>query len=256
VDNGPPLDPPLTTRLPKGAQVIVSPRNAGYTGGCNLAFDHCRREYPESAYCLVASHDLQVEPGTLHHLLLAAESHPRFGVLAPVLTAPRASWGGSWDGERPHNHRSGPVELVERDWASGTCLLVRVECATAIGGFDEAFGSYVEDVDFCLRARAAGWGVAVLGGAKAAGLGTASRRAGTLQEANIILLCAKLGGARAGRAAWLRLLRQSGFRLAKRLGFLRGIPDGPSLQSSVAGCLLAARRALFRATPPAPANAD
>jgi GT2 family glycosyltransferase len=42
---------------------------------------------------------------------------------------------------------------------TGGCLLARRDCFTRLGGMDERFFLYYEDVDFCRRARAAGWGV-------------------------------------------------------------------------------------------------
>jgi GT2 family glycosyltransferase len=46
------------------------------------------------------------------------------------------------------------------DWATGCCLLVRRDCLEQLGGFDPNFFLYYEDVDFCQRARQAGWEVA------------------------------------------------------------------------------------------------
>jgi len=44
-------------------------------------------------------------------------------------------------------------------WVTGCCLLVRRACLEDLGGFDENFFLYYEDVDFCRRARARGWSV-------------------------------------------------------------------------------------------------
>lgn len=45
-------------------------------------------------------------------------------------------------------------------WATGCCLLVRRACLRSVNGFDPSFFLYYEDVDFCRRARNAGWKVA------------------------------------------------------------------------------------------------
>jgi GT2 family glycosyltransferase len=52
--------------------------------------------------------------------------------------------------------------LAERSpvpWVTGGCLLVRRDCFQHIGGLDEQFFLYYEDVDFCRRAQARGWSV-------------------------------------------------------------------------------------------------
>ena len=45
------------------------------------------------------------------------------------------------------------------DWVSGACALVRRSALEQIGGWDEGFFHYGEDVDLCRRLRAAGWRV-------------------------------------------------------------------------------------------------
>ncbi len=54
---------------------------------------------------------------------------------------------------RPEPHRQ-PV-----DWVTGGCLLTRRDCFHQLGGLDESFFLYYEDVDFCRRAAEAGWSV-------------------------------------------------------------------------------------------------
>jgi GT2 family glycosyltransferase len=54
------------------------------------------------------------------------------------------------------------LRLQERqqvDWVTGGCLLVRRACFEELGGLDESFFLYYEDVDFCRRAKLAGWQV-------------------------------------------------------------------------------------------------
>lgn len=47
----------------------------------------------------------------------------------------------------------------ELDWLTGAFLLVREKVVQDIGGWDEKYFMYVEDTDFCFRAKRAGWGV-------------------------------------------------------------------------------------------------
>ncbi len=44
-------------------------------------------------------------------------------------------------------------------WVTGCCLLLRRDCLHELGGLDEDFFLYYEDVDLCVRARARGWSV-------------------------------------------------------------------------------------------------
>ncbi len=46
---------------------------------------------------------------------------------------------------------------AEPDWVNAAFMLVRREAFASIGGFDERFHMYCEDVDLCLRLRLAGW---------------------------------------------------------------------------------------------------
>jgi N-acetylglucosaminyl-diphospho-decaprenol L-rhamnosyltransferase len=45
------------------------------------------------------------------------------------------------------------------DWVTGACLLVRSDAFRQIGGFDDRYFLYVEEVDFCWRLHDAGWQV-------------------------------------------------------------------------------------------------
>lgn len=45
------------------------------------------------------------------------------------------------------------------DWVNAACLLLRREAYEQIGGFDERYHMYCEDVDLCLRLQLAGWGL-------------------------------------------------------------------------------------------------
>lgn len=221
--------------------VVRTGVNLGFAGAVNRAFAHWLGAADPPELCVVGSHDLHVEPEALRRLVEAAQGHSAFGVLGPAITGPRPYAGGSWDGRRP---RALPAPeggaVVERDWVSGTCLLVRRACCEAVGGFDRAISSYVEDVDYCLRARDAGWRVGVVPDARVHGLGSSSARASAYIEANIVYLRAKREGWRGGLDAWGRLALRAGrvlAGLALRKPGLR--PPGSSLRASLRGLVLA-----------------
>lgn len=179
IDNG---GAPLDIR---DTRVLRQPTNSGYTGGANAALaDWLPGEAP---FAVITSHDVDIERDTLVHLLEAMESDPHLGICGPAY-GDKGSSGGRLI--------SVVADIEEREWVSGTCLLMRRECALAVGRFDEDFASYVEDVDYCNRARARGWKVATAVTARAAGRGSGSGRLSALRmiRANGILLRFKEAG--------------------------------------------------------------
>jgi GT2 family glycosyltransferase len=64
---------------------------------------------------------------------------------------------------RPRSRRKYVLPRLDQPtrvaWATGCCLLVRRDCLEQLGGFDEEFFLYYEDVDLCRRAQRQGWSV-------------------------------------------------------------------------------------------------
>ena len=150
--------------------------NLGYGTAVNRAV----AEIPaEADFFIVANPDVQWGPQSIDILLEAAARWPRAGALGPLIREPDGSVypsarhqpslirggmhaviGPLW----PNNpwtaaYRQERVDPSERTvgWLSGSCLLLRRSAFQEIGGFDERFFMYMEDVDLGDRLDAAGW---------------------------------------------------------------------------------------------------
>ena len=172
------------------ARFVAMDRNRGYGAAANRGV----RETTGSAV-LVCNPDLVVHPGTVAALADALDE-PAVGAAGPRIDRPdgtrypsarafpsiidAAGHGfiGLISAENPFSRRylrpeaeaSGPV-----DWISGACMAVRRDAFDAVGGFDESFFMFMEDVDLCWRLGRAGWHVTYEPGARVTHLEGVSR---------------------------------------------------------------------------------
>jgi GT2 family glycosyltransferase len=179
IDNGPPGVP---LALDERVRVTESGANLGYAGGANVGIAQWLAGDDE--FCVVACHDVRLDPDALEHIVDTARANPEYGILAPEPVA---------------NVVSGPVvatspDITDVGWASGTCLLLRRKCVDQIGPFDATFGSYGEDQDLCLRARVAGWKVGLVVGAPVRGEGSVDPTFRTQMYVNQVRLRLKHAG--------------------------------------------------------------
>jgi N-acetylglucosaminyl-diphospho-decaprenol L-rhamnosyltransferase len=127
----------------------------------------------------VANPDVVWRPGSLDALLAAGERHPSAGALGPALlnedgtVYPSARelpsltqgvghallgkvWPGNpWTRAYQRRQETAGTERVA-GWLSGACLLLRREAFEAVGGFDEDYFMFFEDVDLGERLGRAG----------------------------------------------------------------------------------------------------
>jgi len=156
--------------------VVATGANLGFGSGVNRGAETATGEY-----LLVLNPDTVVEPGTVKALSHALDIDARLAAVGPRIESVDGSlypsvrsfpnlWVASghaflglawptnpftrryrmldWD----HGHPAADV-----DWVSGACMLVRRSAFEAVGGFDERYFMYVEDVDLCWRLGRAGW---------------------------------------------------------------------------------------------------
>ena len=164
-----------TARWPTVRLVQLS-ANVGFSAGNNAGIQASSGEL-----VLLLNNDTVVPPGALDRLVERLDAHPTAAVAGPRLVdgegrvelsfgpmiAPLAELRQKVVGGL-HARGVGPVSRwVERrtrhehyvDWVSGACLLVRRVAADSVGGLDERFFLYTEDVDFCASVRAKNWKV-------------------------------------------------------------------------------------------------
>lgn len=154
------------------ARVFWLPANSGFAAGNNYGMERAT-----GRLFLLLNNDTQVTRGSLDALLVEAESHPEAGLLGPRLLYPDGSLQPSagifpnlWTEflDQTMLHRLVPTYKLgeayyanagEVDWLTGACLLVRRKMVDRIGGMDQGYFMFLEDVDWAWRAREAGWRV-------------------------------------------------------------------------------------------------
>ena len=178
VDDG--SDPPTSRYLRDfmNCQPVVLLRHdkaLGYTRAANAGLQASTAEY-----ILLLNSDTIVAPSWLDRLVACAESKPNIGIVGPLSntaswqSVPRIVENGDWasnvldSGLSPAQMSALVASCSVRAYPrvgflNGFCLLLRRRLMEEIGYFDEqAFGGgYGEENDYCLRATAAGWELAV-----------------------------------------------------------------------------------------------
>jgi len=149
--------------------------NRGFAHGCNVGW---RRG--NAPFVLFLNPDATIDPESVLRLVAAAEQSPPAGAVAPTIRHSdgtvdfslrrfprlRSTYAQAFFLHRFFPHADWSDELVRDpgaymrawapDWASGACLLVRRRTLERLGGLDEGFFLYCEDLDLCRRIHDAG----------------------------------------------------------------------------------------------------
>jgi GT2 family glycosyltransferase len=159
--------------VPDGVEAVHNERPLGYGANVNRGAALTTAEL-----VLAANPDAVPEAGAVAALRDFMAAHPRCGVAGPRMTFPDGRWQPSRRRfptvfgtivrrtplrlavpQRRHFHldEAPPAEPVEADWMLGGFLLLRRTMLDELGGFDEGFRLYGEDIDLAYRAARAGW---------------------------------------------------------------------------------------------------
>jgi N-acetylglucosaminyl-diphospho-decaprenol L-rhamnosyltransferase len=157
-------------------KLVRNAANEGFARACNQG-----ASVAGAPYLLFLNPDAQVEPGAVDTMAGVLDDEPTVGIVGPrtlgedgnaqVSFGPALGLAAEWRQRQlvrgvrrrdPEALRAADGQASARsepDWVSGSCLLIRREAFDRVSGFDEGFFLYEEDVDLCVRVRAAGWRV-------------------------------------------------------------------------------------------------
>lgn len=148
-------------------QVAAQPRNLGFAGGANAGL-----ALVETPLALLMNPDVEIEPRFGHEIQAVFANDAALGAAGALLLYPdtdRIQHAGGviesplcTTSHRGYGEpRSAAWEMAaDCDFVTGGALGLRLDAFRAVGGFDEGYTPvYYEDVDLCVRLRAAGWRV-------------------------------------------------------------------------------------------------
>lgn len=163
-----------------GTGVVDPGENLGYGAAVNRG-----AAATSSELLLVCNPDLHVPPGAVPVLVAVLDADPGVGLVGPLIRTPSGDRYPSArrfpsmadaaghallgifapDNRFTRRYQRSDLDLAdagprEIDWVSGACFLVRRDAFEQVGGFDESYFMYLEEVDLCWRLGRAGWRVA------------------------------------------------------------------------------------------------
>jgi N-acetylglucosaminyl-diphospho-decaprenol L-rhamnosyltransferase len=167
----------LSSRFPD-VRLLCLEQNAGFAAGINTGV-----RATDAPFLLFINPDCTIESEACCRLVECLERNPDAGVAGPRIrnadgsiqpsarrfpdlttaVAGRSSWLTRVLPGNPISRRNLPARdasltsIVDVDWVSGACMLVRRKAFDAVGGMDQGFFLYWEDADFCRRLDHAGW---------------------------------------------------------------------------------------------------
>jgi GT2 family glycosyltransferase len=186
VDNGSTRDgsvAELPRRFPP-IQFITNQRNLGFSVANNQGISRAR-----GRYVLLLNNDTVQTENALAEAVRYMDRHAEvggLGILHRNADAERSEQASVFQFPRPWREVASLIGLpfaalsdtgAERDvdWVCGSFLMMRRECLDQVGPLDERFFIYDEDIDWCKRARTAGWKIRFWPGASMLHVGASAR---------------------------------------------------------------------------------
>jgi GT2 family glycosyltransferase len=149
-------------------RLILNGENLGYAMGNNVGIRHAFGHGAQ--YIWLLNNDTTVQVDALENMVMEAEQDPKIGIAGSKIyyyDSLKKIWftGAKIDWSRGVSSHIGMDEtdngqydhVKEIDRVTGCSMLVKKHVCDSVGLFDEKFFLYVEEVDWCVRARKVGF---------------------------------------------------------------------------------------------------
>jgi hypothetical protein len=170
----------LQERYPQ-VSLLAQSKNIGFTHGNNIGF-----KAAQGRYFFLLNPDTEIIDDAIPQMVKYLDENPKIGIVGPHTL----NTDGSYQSSRRHFptkslaffestwlqdfapkammddfyvHNAAEDAVIEVDWMQGSALMVRREVYEQIGGLDEGYVMYSEEMDWQKRAKDAGWQVVFLG---------------------------------------------------------------------------------------------
>jgi len=168
----------ILENLPHPIRIIKNNENIGFAAANNQG---AREAIGLRLFLL--NNDTVVTPDAIDRLIEYFDSTPDLGVVSPMLLNADGSVQGHGSGLLTWLYRTSTPRFVA--FVTGAAMMIRASVYAEVGGFDEAYFFYNEDVDLCKTLRKRGYKIAYCPDAKIfhfGGLSTSTRKAASVIE--------------------------------------------------------------------------
>ncbi len=148
------------------AQLILNERNLGFSEGNNVGIRDALMNNAD--YVVLLNPDTKVEPEWLRELITVGEAEREVGILGAVQLEYDGDDFNSWtklaatqfldELKQPDSGRA----WIPVDWVEGACFAVKRRVIDDVGMLDPIYFAFYEEIDFCRRAAAYGYKIALV----------------------------------------------------------------------------------------------
>jgi len=206
---------PMLSKSFPSVNIIANTENVGFARANNQAMEKSTGEF-----MLLFNSDAVALPGSIQAMLQLAKNNPQIGIVGALLKNTNGSFQAShtpfptlWQefliltgiGRRLFGYyypsRGPEIEIGPQsvDYIEGACMLVRRQAYQIIGGIDERYFMYAEEVDWCQSMQESDWEVwyqpkaEIIHHGGGSSLGRRTRREGDLYQSRVLFFSKHYG---------------------------------------------------------------